>query len=428
MIAVDKRNDIVDAVIEAELHMKHENYRGALDLLEHVVASYPRYLPAKQILAQVFRKLGRSERGREIDREVELVSRQMAQEHLQRGSSQTRTPDPRRQLAESLDGIVKQIYVCGDLQEVLRISTMWLRETCDADRCLLIGLGQERAPNHESRRAGTLSAMDNKAAKLNFLILKKVTDSGLVVIDDPMESLAECGAVVQQLRIHRLIACPLLYQSQQTGFIVLHRGAQSECWSEFDKILLRSAAGHVAVAAKNTRKLAEIGPVSLIDKVTGLYTRYLFEEAISVELINAHQQGYPVSLALLDIGGIEEERVLHRISFLLKTTVRKGTMVARFSERRFAVILPNAGIEIACGVMNKIRSLAEKTIVDNSGVPITVNMGVSEATFGNWPYLSIIQQELFQRAGVNLAATIAQDRVCAHPSPGRETESCSITH
>ena len=81
MIAVREGIEIVDTMIEAEHYLKCECYSQALERLEEVAERYPRYLPAKEVLAEVFRKTGNIERANEIARETKLVSQQMAHEH-----------------------------------------------------------------------------------------------------------------------------------------------------------------------------------------------------------------------------------------------------------------------------------------------------------------------------------------------------------
>lgn len=438
MIAVREGSEIVDAMTEAELHLKCERYSQALECLEYVAERYPRYLPAKEVLAEVFRKTGNTERANEIAHEARLVSQQMAHEHHQQGdNSHASVADLKRQLAERADDIIRQVYECTDLERVLRVSTMRLLETLSADRCMIIRLGQEKASNYEHRSEGTLSALDSKTAKLNFLILKKISaDSSLVAIDDPMETLIECKLALEQFKISGLMACPLVYRSRQMGFILLHRCGRSTHWSEFEKALLTTVAGHIAVAIRNTPQHATIQATAMTDDLTGLYSRQFFEETFSVELRNAQQRGFPLSLALLNIdhfkrindagGHAEGDKVLHKFGFLLKTNLRKGTMVARLGGEQFAVILPNADLKVATQVMDKIRKLGEKTLVTDSGDPVTVSIGVSEAGFRGRPELERIQEELIQRTDANLceAKRSGGNRVCAHSASEGKADQC----
>jgi diguanylate cyclase (GGDEF)-like protein len=440
MIVVREGNGIVDTMIEAELYLKGGCYSQALERLEEVAERYPRYLPAKEVLAEVFRKTGNIERANEIAREAKLVSQQMAHEHCRRDDNdQTSVADLTRQLAERVGGIFRQVYECGSLEEILRVSAMRLLETLSADRCIIIRLGQEKASNFEQCSEGTLSSLESKTARLNFLILKKISpDSGLVVVDDPMEdpTLIECCPVLDQFKIRGLMACSLVYRSRQIGLVLLHRCTRSTCWSEFEKKLVTTVAGHLAVAMINVQQLTATQAMAITDNLTGLYNRRFFEETFPVELRNAQQLGLPLSLALLDIDDFKRindtcghaggDKVLHKFGFLLKTNLRKGTVVARFGGEEFVVILPNADLKVAHQVMDKIRRVVERTVATDSGDPIRVSIGVSEVSFGGQLELQRIQEELIQRADENLydAKRSGRNRVCAHSASEGEADRC----
>ncbi|PYV91421.1 MAG: hypothetical protein DMG05_07355 [Acidobacteria bacterium] len=179
MITPAEEDQIVDTMVEAELYVKYECYPRALELLEKVINRYPRYLPAKEALAGVFRQTGKSERADEIVREIALVSSQMAEEGGRKdveGGSGTANADPRRQLIEKIDAIIKDIYDSNYLAQILTISTSKLVQSLAADRCVIIRLGQDQgqASSHEYCKEGIPSSLDGKSARLNFLLLKKV--------------------------------------------------------------------------------------------------------------------------------------------------------------------------------------------------------------------------------------------------------------
>src|SRR5437899_10499933 len=113
MITLTEESQIVDTMTEAELYVKYECYPQALEILEKVINRYPRYLPAKEALAGIFRLTGKIERAEEITREIALVSGQMAEERGQKdlkGGSESENVDRRRQFTEKIDGIIKEIY------------------------------------------------------------------------------------------------------------------------------------------------------------------------------------------------------------------------------------------------------------------------------------------------------------------------------
>ena len=109
------------------------------------------------------------------------------------------------------------------------------------------------------------------------------------------------------------------------------------------------------------------------------------------------------------------DMVLHKLGFLLKTNLRKGTVVARFGGEEFAVILPNAVLHTAHFTMDNIRKLIESQIATDDGKPITISVGVCEANLSDPAGLTWAQQVLIQRADENLyrAKRAGRNRVCS---------------
>ena len=392
-----------------------------MEILEKVINRYPRYLPAKEALAGIFRLTGKIERAEEITREIALVSGQMAEERGQKdlkGGSESENVDRRRQFTEKIDGIIKEIYDSNYLKQILKISAAKLVQSLSADRCVLIRLGQDKGQesSHECCKDGIPSSLDGKTAKLNFLLLKQVSKTlDLAVIADTTKdpALAGCKGVLERFKIQALMACPLVYKSKLVGLIVIHRCANSAGWSNQEKTLLSTVAGHVAVAASNVQQVSAVQTTAMTDELTGLYNRHFIEERLSAELRNAQQQQYPLCLALLDIdhfkkinesyGHIAGNKVLHKLGFLLKTNLRKGSVVGRFGGEEFVVILPNTRLEMAHQIMDHIRRVVEKTITTDSGNPVTVSIGVREAGLQDRRKLDVVQKVLIQEADQSLS-------------------------
>jgi GAF domain-containing protein len=133
----------------------------------------------------------------------------------------------------------------------------------------------------------------NKTATLNFNLLKKVS-SGLevVVIDETLKdpALQDFRAELEEFKIHALMAYPLFFKSELIGLIVVHRSSKSISWSEQEKTLFSTVAGHVAVAISNARQFSAMQTLAITDKLTNLYNRRFFEERMQMELTNARQQ------------------------------------------------------------------------------------------------------------------------------------------
>ena len=435
-----EENEIFDIMVEAELYVKYQSYSKAIELLEDVADRFPRYLPAKKTLEDIFRRTGKFERANEISREIALISAQLASE---RSPSQDNTPDLKRKLVEKIDSIIKAVYESTDYADILKISAQLLAEHLPADRCVIITLGKDNpaAKYFEFCKHGVASCPANKTAKLNFNLLKRVS-GGLepVVVDETLKeaALQDFRAELEEFKIHALMVYPLFFKAELIGLIVVHRCSKSVSWNEQEKTLFSTVAGHVAVAISNARQFSAMQTLAITDKLTNLYNRRFFEERMQMELTNARQQKYPLCLAMLDIdhfkrindtfGHAEGDKVLCKLGFVLSTNLRKGSVVARFGGEEFVVILPNTHIDVAHQIMDGIRKLVSETFTTDDGKPITISIGLQEAVVAGSMDLVSLQKETIEKADTYLyqAKRTGRNQVCSAMNSGRETtQSCS---
>jgi diguanylate cyclase (GGDEF)-like protein len=179
----------------------------------------------------------------------------------------------------------------------------------------------------------------------------------------------------------------------------------------------------LGVALRNAELFSAVQTRAITDQLTGVYNRGFFEDRLSAEL--SQPQRYPLCLALLDIDhfkGINDtyghavgDTVLRKLGFLLKTNVRKGSVVARFGGEEFAVIFPNVSLQTAHLAIDNIRRLIESNIVTDDGKPVAISAGVSEADLSDPAGLNRAQQLLIQKADENLyqAKRSGRNRVCS---------------
>jgi len=429
--SISADSDLLDRMTEVELHLKYQCFSQALELLNEIIENHPDYLPAKEALRELYQKRGDSAKAQDIAREIVLLRERLAEKSIKEDSRPAAAEQAeKRKLTEKIDGILKEIYETNDLEGIQTIAAARLVESLHADRCLIIRLGtnQEKAKGFEYCRKGIAASLNATTLDLNRFILRTMS-VGLepMVFDDTSKDpkLLNYRSVLQQFDIQSFLALPLLYKSRLTGLIVVHRCKSPIQWSEQAKIIFSTVAGHLAVAIHNVQLFSAVQTSAITDQLTGVYNRRFFEERMSAELSNAQQQKYPLCLALLDIDhfkGINDtyghaagDMVLHKLGFLLKTNMRKGTVVARFGGEEFAVILPNAVLHTAHFTMDNIRKLIESNIATDDGKPITISVGVCEANLSDPAGVNWTQQVLIQRADENLyrAKRSGRNRVCS---------------
>ena len=135
------------------------------------------------------------------------------------------------------------------------------------------------------------------------------------------------------------------------------------------------------------KKLKEL---SELDHLTELYNRRFFEESIEKVLEKNKQENKPSSLIMLDIDDFKSindnyghkggDEVLKKLSYKLKTLMRKDDLLARTGGEEFMILLPNTTFDegqiYAENIRNSIENL-QINLYDDLNINITVSIGLT---------------------------------------------------
>ena len=140
---------------------------------------------------------------------------------------------------------------------------------------------------------------------------------------------------------------------------------------------------------KLERANKELLDLSNKDYLTKVYNRRYFNDYSekAIELINRNNQD--LSIIAIDIDRFKKindtfghnmgDEVLIKVANILRSSIRKSDIVARFGGEEFVILLINASLDEATSIAEKIRVTIEKTIikVDNREIRITSSFGVA---------------------------------------------------
>ena len=144
-----------------------------------------------------------------------------------------------------------------------------------------------------------------------------------------------------------------------------------------------SALGKVAVLIDITkRKEAQDGIKYLYfhDKLTGLYNRAFFDE--QVKRLDT-DRNLPLSIIMGDLNGLKlindtfglarGDRLLQDIAKILKDSLRKDSIIARFGGDEFIVLLPKVSHRDSLKIIDRIKENCR----NNNTMPVSFSLGVS---------------------------------------------------
>jgi len=222
-------------------------------------------------------------------------------------------------------------------------------------------------------------------------------------------------------RLKSHISLPLINEGKVLGCTSLN----SDHTNAFDAQALQFFSlitYQIASSMKHSQVISSMKDMAIYDTLTQLYNRSYLSQVLEVEFKNSLLKKGPLSVIMVDIdhfkavndryGHDEGDRALIHIASLLKGSLRKHDIVARFGGEEFLIVLPKAMMKDAVVIAERIRRSVETTPLSGSKekVHLTVSLGIAAIPV-IWPES---KEELIKFADMALyeAKEKGRNRVC----------------
>lgn len=192
----------------------------------------------------------------------------------------------------------------------------------------------------------------------------------------------------QAQSIRPLAAVPLIYQQRFMGALLVRSDDPARVWQENEVLLLCTVADQVTIAVNHARLFAQTQQLALTDGLTGCFNRRSFELQLEKDLQLAIRMRQPLSLIMLDVDHFKNvndthghdagDVALRMLAEGLREELRGVDTAVRYGGEEFAVILPQAALDGALVVAERLRARIEGMDIPRVG-HITASFGV--ATF-----------------------------------------------
>jgi diguanylate cyclase (GGDEF)-like protein len=134
----------------------------------------------------------------------------------------------------------------------------------------------------------------------------------------------------------------------------------------------------------------ELEYYSTRDHITALFNQRVFHELLGYEIARACRQNQTFCLIIIDMDNFKYindtygyeigDRLLRKISDIIKDSVRLGDIIARYSGDEFTLIMPNSDISVGIATVKRIISKIEKyqfDAEDGQIIRLTASAGIA---------------------------------------------------
>jgi diguanylate cyclase (GGDEF)-like protein len=179
-------------------------------------------------------------------------------------------------------------------------------------------------------------------------------------------------ALERSLMAGRLFMFVYLLERSALDELAVHDtlGATTEPWPLVAQTVRR--ASFDLLAAYTERTQLEPSEAAIVDKLTTLHTRPVFDAVLGKELERANRYGSPMSLILFDVDRLSTinqdhgygvgDKILERLGILIRQYFRQHDWVARYSEDSIAVLLSRTDAEPAADLAERVRATVEERL------------------------------------------------------------------
>ena len=160
------------------------------------------------------------------------------------------------------------------------------------------------------------------------------------------------------------LSLPLEYKDELMGVLTLE-SHREHAFSDQDVVTLKTLADQLSIALHNARAFQNALEEAITDGLTGLKTHRYFMEELERELRRAQRSDRIFSVIMMDLDGfkgvndqnghLQGDRVLSIVAKVLTDQVRQSSIVARYGGDEFSILMPDARVEQAQALAERLR-------------------------------------------------------------------------
>lgn len=205
-------------------------------------------------------------------------------------------------------------------------------------------------------------------------------------LDELFIDLGETSGVKVLKLLDPLLVVPLISKGNVNGLIVLGDRIDKNDFSEEEREYLLHISEFAAIAIQN----AFLFEMTTTDMMTQLRLRHYFYATLIDHIDKALNENIPLSVIMMDIDNFKNlndtyghtfgDVVLKQLAMIVRHNIRQIDVAARYGGEEFVVLLPQAGVEEAHQVAERIRKAiaSEKFKFEECIIRTTISLGIAQ--------------------------------------------------
>jgi len=327
------------------------------------------------------------------DKEIETLKKKL------RGGEKSDKSSKENRYFRSLLEITRSINTHQDFNKLLELIVDSAIMLTKAERGFLILFSKNGIFEFEVARNYDKETLEDEDIEISKTVVNRVLTTGkpLFLSDIFKDKQFIISDSIETLGLRMVMCVPLKTKENLLGLIYVDSHTETESFTQLKENIFEAFAAQASVAVENSY----LYDSSVHDALTGLYDYGYLRARLEEEIIRTSgRKEESISFIMLDLdnfksvndsyGHLFGNSVLVKMAGLIKETVRKYDIPARYGGDEFAILMPDTNVGDARQIAEKLqrKTAGLKFTIGKKTISITASIGIS-----TFPIEKIIDSE-----------------------------------